>query len=94
MTGAGARAVIAVYSRPGCHLCEELIEALLPLTRGRAAVEVRDVDSRDAWRERFGLRIPVVEFAGEVLCEFRLDRAAVLRALEGDDRDRATRRQL
>ena len=93
MTDAGARAVIAVYSRPGCHLCEELIEALLPLTRGRAAIDVRDVDSRDAWRERFGLRIPVVEFDGEVLCEYRLDRAAVLRALGAGDGDRATRQQ-
>lgn len=73
---------IVVYSRPGCHLCEVLIDELLPLTRDRATLLVRDVDSRSDWRERFGLEIPVVELAGERLCHFTLDRGAVLAALE------------
>ena len=33
-------AAISVYSRQGCHLCEQLIEELLPLIRGRLDLEV------------------------------------------------------
>ena len=66
-----------VYSRRGCHLCDVLVEALLPLVRGRLDVEVRDVDTRDDWRERYGARVPVVEFEGEVVCQYRLDQASI-----------------
>jgi hypothetical protein len=66
-----------VYSRRGCHLCDVLLEELLPLVRGRMDVEVRDIDSRADWKERFDVRIPVVEFEGEVVCQFRLDRPAI-----------------
>jgi glutaredoxin len=66
-----------VYSRRGCHLCDVLVEALLPLVRGRLAVEVRDIDSRDDWRERYDVQVPVVEFDGEVVCRYRLDRPSI-----------------
>ena len=66
-----------VYSRHGCHLCDILVEALLPLVRGRLAVEVHDIDSRDEWRARYDRRVPVVEFQGRVVCEYRLDRPAI-----------------
>ena len=66
-----------VYSRHGCHLCDILVEALLPLVRGSLDVEVHDVDSRDDWRERYDRRVPVVEFQGQVVCQYRLDRTAI-----------------
>jgi hypothetical protein len=66
-----------VYSRRGCHLCDVLLESLLPLVRGRLDVEVRDIDSHADWKERFDARIPVVEFEGEVVCQHRLDRPAI-----------------
>ena len=68
---------IEVYSRRGCHLCEVLIEDLLPLIRGRMQLEVRDVDSRAEWRERFDTRVPLVEFEGRFVCQYQLDREAV-----------------
>ena len=74
-------AVLHVYSRQGCHLCEVLIEELLPIARGKAEVHVHDVDTQQDWAERYGLRVPVVELDGECLCEFELDRAAVTDAL-------------
>lgn len=78
----GGAATIRVYSRPGCHLCEELIEQLEPLVRGRLAVEVVDVDTREEWREAYGARVPVLEFDGRAICEYRLDREALHRLLE------------
>lgn len=77
-------AVFQVYSRAGCHLCEVLIEELLALARGRATVDVRDVDTRDDWRQEYGLRVPVVELEGRFLCQFELDRAAIAEALRGN----------
>lgn len=70
-----------MYSRPGCHLCEQLIEALIPLLRGRAALDIRNIDTNEEWRSRFDTRIPVVEFRGRILCEARLDRAAIEAAI-------------
>ena len=72
-----------VYSRKGCHLCERLIEELLPLVRGRVTVEVRDVDSRDDWRSSYDQRVPVVEFQGQSICQYTLDRAELNRVLNG-----------
>ena len=69
--------VFYVYSRRGCHLCDVLLEQLLPLVRGRLDVEVRDIDSREEWKHRFDARIPVVEFEGEVVCQYRLDRSSI-----------------
>ena len=73
--------VLDVYSRQGCHLCELLIEQLMELTAGRAEVVVHDVDSCDRWRSAYGTSVPVIEYQGTRLCEFVLDRAAVLAAL-------------
>ncbi len=68
---------LQVYSRRGCHLCELLIEELLPQLRGRLAVEVRDIDSRADWQDKYDIRVPVVEYEGRVISEYPLDRKAV-----------------
>jgi thioredoxin reductase (NADPH) len=73
---------LTVYTRRGCHLCEVLIEELMPLTRGRVRIHLRDVDRDPDLVERYGLRVPVLEADGRVLCEARLDRARVLEYLD------------
>lgn len=74
---------LIVYSRPGCHLCEDLIEELMPLVRGRATLEVRNIDDDPALAAEYGIRIPVVEVNGKALCQHVLDRDAILDALSG-----------
>ena len=76
---------IDVFSRHGCHLCEVLIEELLPIVEGRATVSVHDVDTRPEWIARYGDRVPVVELGGHPLCEFMLDAQAVQGALAADE---------
>ena len=73
---------LRVFSRPGCHLCEVLLDALLPLARGRIAIEVLNIDERPEWQADYGTRIPVVELDGDTLCEYTLDAAAVKTAIE------------
>jgi GTP-binding protein LepA len=57
-------AAIQVYSRQGCHLCEVLIEELLPLVNGKLDLEIRDIDSNPEWHEKYFMDIPVV-------CDYR-----------------------
>ncbi|MEO7387151.1 MAG: glutaredoxin family protein, partial [Gammaproteobacteria bacterium] len=51
---------LVVYSRRGCHLCELMLEELVPLCRDRATLRVLDVDSREDWRQNYGNRVPVL----------------------------------
>jgi hypothetical protein len=62
-------------------LCEELLEQLEPLCRGRAEIVVRDVDTRPEWAASYGLRIPVLVAGDEEVCHYTLDRQAVLALL-------------
>ncbi|HEX5765243.1 MAG TPA: glutaredoxin family protein [Woeseiaceae bacterium] len=85
--------IFKVFSRQGCHLCELMVEELVPLVRGRALVEVVDVDTEPALREEYGLRVPVLACDGRMLCEYQLDRQAVEDALQGESGDEPARRR-
>ncbi len=69
--------VLHYYTRTGCHLCEVMLEELLPLIRGHAELKTRDVDSHPEWREKYDIRVPVVESGGQVISEYPLDRDAI-----------------
>ncbi len=73
---------LQVYSRQGCHLCDLLVEELLPLVRGTLVVEVHDIDSRADWQTKYDVRVPVVEFEDRLISEYPLDRGAVSRLLD------------
>jgi glutaredoxin len=82
---------LVLYSRPGCHLCEEALEELVDLRRAGYRFELREVDieSDESLLRRMLERIPVVELDGEVVSELTLDRAAVRARLDtvgADDR--------
>jgi c-di-GMP-related signal transduction protein len=68
---------IVVYSRPGCHLCEEAIEAIVGLHGEgyRFALHEVDIESDDLLLRRHLERIPVVEVDGVVVSELVLDQA-------------------
>ena len=72
---------LQVYSRQGCHLCELLIEELLPMVRGRLELEIRDIDTRCDWLARYDRRVPVLEYRGALISEYPLDRDAVFKLL-------------
>jgi hypothetical protein len=74
---------VCYYTRRGCHLCDVMLEELLPLLRGRAEIQLRDVDSNPEWLQRYDIRIPVVEVNGEIVSEYPLDRPSISRFLAG-----------
>jgi glutaredoxin len=69
---------IVVYSRPGCHLCEEALEAVAALHGEGYRFELREVDieSDEGLLRRLLERIPVVEVEGAVVSALLLDHAA------------------
>ena len=71
-----------LYSRHGCGLCEEMLSALaaLPAASG-AGIDVVDVDGDAAARARYGHKVPVLLFDGELVCHGRLDLEEVYKAL-------------
>ena len=67
-----------LYTRRGCHLCEAAEDLLAGM--GVDVLTV-DIDGDAAARERFGLRVPVLEAGGRVVMEGRFDAALVAIAL-------------
>jgi Glutaredoxin-like domain (DUF836) len=71
-----------LYSRPGCGLCEEMLSELAALPAAAPfAVEVLDVDADQAAAVRYGHKIPVLLFGGELVCHGHLDAEEVHKAI-------------
>lgn len=72
------RAVLTLYSRTWCHLCEDMLAGLQVLqARQPFDLAVLDVDSDPALEKRFGEWVPVLMHGDHELCHYHLDTAAV-----------------
>ncbi len=73
---------LTLYSRPGCHLCDEMtavitrVAARLPLS-----LDVVNIDDDAALTARYGLEIPVLLVEGRKVAKYRIEEAALERAL-------------
>ncbi|GJL82337.1 MAG: hypothetical protein DHS20C01_19710 [marine bacterium B5-7] len=78
-----------VYSRDGCHLCEDMLEQLHELQQTGNLhdhpIKVYDIDCDPVLLKRFNTRVPVLEFNGEFICEYFLDQATLLERLAKAD---------
>jgi hypothetical protein len=75
---------IVVYSRPGCHLCEEAIEQIIALHEEgyRFNLHEVDIESNELLLRRYLERIPVVEVDGVEVSELILDRTGLVARLD------------
>ena len=75
--------VVTVYSKPGCHLCEDAM-ALLSGLREELGFTLRELDisSDDALLRAYFERIPVIAVDGEEVCEYFVEEALVRERLE------------
>jgi glutaredoxin len=82
LASAGPR-VVTLYTRPGCHLCEEAKAAIAPLLREFAAVlrEV-NIEKDEVLEERYGLDIPVIYIGARKAAKHRVDVEQFRRQLE------------
>ncbi|HET7150399.1 MAG TPA: glutaredoxin family protein [Candidatus Acidoferrum sp.] len=82
LAGCGPRDV-TLYSRPGCHLCEEAKSAIVPLLHefGATLREV-NIDEDVALKELYGWDIPVILIGRHKAAKHRVDVAQFRRQLE------------
>ena len=75
---------VVVYSRPGCHLCEEALAKIVALHEEgyRFGLHEVDIDSNDLLFRRHLEKIPVVEVDGLVVSELVLDEAGLRARLD------------
>jgi len=73
---------VTLYTRPGCHLCDEARQAILGLRDEVPPFELREVNiaQDEDLMARYLERIPVVVVDGEVVSELELNLDA-LRAM-------------
>jgi glutaredoxin len=65
--------IVTLYTREGCHLCEEAQERIREGGKGlRFRLEIVDVDSDPDLARRFGEEVPVVFVAGRKAFKFRV----------------------
>ena len=67
---------LVLYSRPGCHLCDD---ARVVLERIGEPFDEIDIDSDDELFKRYLERIPVVVLDGEELYDFFVDEQGLRR---------------
>jgi glutaredoxin-like protein DUF836 len=79
--------VITLYTRPGCHLCDEARDEIMALRPDVEPFELREVNIEhdDGLLTRYLERIPVVAVDGETVSELELDLDSLRRALVAAD---------
>jgi thiol-disulfide isomerase/thioredoxin len=84
--GAGVVIAIRLYTRSGCHLCDDMKAVLQRVVAATAhPIEIEEIDiSTDAALEaRYGEEIPVLEIDGRKAAKYRIAEDALKRMLAG-----------
>jgi glutaredoxin len=69
---------VTLYTRPGCHLCDDARAALERLqTQHAFTLEEVDIESDDALHRAYLERIPVILLDGEHVADYFVDEAAL-----------------
>jgi len=82
----GSVIVLTLYSRPGCHLCDEMkavVQRVVRAERVPITVEEIDVSTSEELEARYGLEIPVLLVDGRKVAKYRLTERELIRALAG-----------
>ena len=76
---------VTLYTRPGCHLCDDA-RAAIERVRGRAPFQLVEIDieSDDALHRAYLERIPVVAVDGQELFDHFVDEATLAARVRGD----------
>jgi glutaredoxin len=74
-----------IYSKPGCHLCDEMkgVVRRVLATDLDSSLEEVDISNDPALLERYGVEIPVLMLDGVKVAKYRVTEADVRRMLRG-----------
>jgi len=74
--------VVTIYSKPDCHLCQEVEQVIRQVaTRRRFRLERKNILDDPALAEKYETAIPVVEVDGQEIARYRLTAFALETAL-------------
>ena len=77
------KAHVTLYTRPGCHLCEEAKKQMLAAGCADSyTFEEVNIDQDESLVERYGTRIPVIVINGVEAFRYRLTAEGFKRKLE------------
>lgn len=77
---------LTIYSRPGCHLCDELKAVVTRATRAAGvavAIDEVDISTDPALEAQYGLEIPVLMVAGRKAAKYRVGEDELRKILAG-----------
>jgi hypothetical protein len=75
--------LLTLYSRPGCHLCDEMKAVVDRVTRGTPArIDIIDISNDRQLESRYGLEIPVLLVDGRKAAKYRVTEDELRRILE------------
>ena len=68
------RSVVTIYGRSGCHLCENVLNLLVPV-KDQLNIEINEIliDNNKELEDLYGQLIPVIHVDGKFFSHFRLD---------------------
>jgi predicted thioredoxin/glutaredoxin len=72
---------VTVYTRVGCHLCDEAIAVVRAAAEGRAHVELVDIDADPDLHDRYTVRVPVVAVDGVEIAQYQVAPEQIAQAL-------------
>jgi glutaredoxin len=73
---------VTLYTRPGCHLCDQAKAAIAPLlSECGATLREVNIDEDAALKERYGWDIPVIFIGARKVAKHRVDPAQFRRQL-------------
>ena len=78
---------LTIYSKPGCHLCDEMKSTVRRVLSARTAEPAMSVDEIDisgdpALMDRYGLEIPVLLIDGNKAAKYRVSEQELMQMLD------------
>jgi glutaredoxin len=75
--------ILTIYSKPGCHLCDDMKAVVEGVVRGRQQISLQEIDiSNDpVLLQRYELEIPVLLIDGKKAAKFRITEQELTRRL-------------
>ncbi len=74
---------LRLYSRPGCHLCDEMKAVVDRVAASRpVTMEVIDISADPVLEDRHGLEIPVLFVDDRKVAKYRISEEALVRVLD------------
>ncbi|HZR27061.1 MAG TPA: glutaredoxin family protein [Vicinamibacterales bacterium] len=75
---------LTIYSRPGCHLCDEMKQVVASVAeRFELAITEINIDTDPELEKMYGWEIPVLLIEGVKIAKYRISEEQLTRALAG-----------